>query len=372
MRRVSRMVALGRCLTAGTAAVTLAAALCAVASASVAAPAGVVAGSDSGGTPVGAPPAMPIGAHDRGLAASAESVAFDVVLAPRNQAAVDAFVAAVSTPGSPSYQQFLAPGEFATRFGPTPATIARVTDGLRALGLTVGEPRGSVVPVSGTVSTITAALHTSFRHYALASGRVVRANDAAPRLPTAFAAAVQGIVGLDDLAQFRHPAPPIAPDLTAASGTDPTVDPAVDPASSRPSSPTSPARARAAPRPPDQVRRSSPPRNSRRTTGSPRPTPRAPAVPASASRSLNSSRSWPATSPPTRRATAFRQPSRRPTSTAAPAWALAAPKPHSTSKTSSGLRPTPACTCIRVRPMRTERTSSTCTTRSRSMTPLRW
>ena len=230
MRRVSRMVALGRCFTAGTAAVTLAAALCAVASASVAAPAGVVAGSDSGGTPVGAPPAMPIGAHDRGLAASTESVAFDVVLAPRNQTAVDAFVAAVSTPGSPSYQQFLAPGEFASRFGPTPATIARVTDGLRALGLTVGEPRGSVVPVSGTVSTITAALHTPFRHYALASGRIVRANDVAPRLPPTFAAAVQGIVGLDDLAQFRHPAPPTAPDLTAASTADPALDPAVQPA----------------------------------------------------------------------------------------------------------------------------------------------
>ena len=228
MRPFFRTVALGRSAAAGAAVVAVAVAVtvCAFTTASVAAPAGVVAGSNSDGTPVGAPPAMPIGAHDRGLAAPAEVVPFDVVLAPRNQAAVDAFVAAVSTPGSPSYQHFLAPGEFANRFGPTPATIARVSKGLRALGLTVGEPRGSIVPVSGTVSTISTALHTSIRHYALASGRTVRANDAAPRLPTAFASSVQGIVGLDDLTQFRHPAPPMAADVGAdTAGVEPAVVP---------------------------------------------------------------------------------------------------------------------------------------------------
>ena len=229
MRRYSRMAALGRSVTVAVAAIGLVATTCAVASASGIAPTIAAGGADATGTPVGAPPAVPIGAHDQGLAPSSESVTFDVVLAPRNQAAVDAFVAAVSTPGSPSYQQFLAPGEFATRFGPTPATVAHVTSRLTTLGLTVGEPRGSIVPVSGSVSAITAALHTSFRHYALASGRVVRANDAAPRLPSDIAGAVQGIVGLDDLAQFRHPAPPIAADPAIADAVSPEVAPQVSP-----------------------------------------------------------------------------------------------------------------------------------------------
>ena len=176
---------------------------------------------------MGAPPALPIGAHDRGLAAPAEWC--------RSMSCSHRAIRPPSTPLSPPSRRpdrrrtstFWRRASSPTRFGPTPATIARVTVGLRALGLTVGEPRGSIVPVSGTVSAITAALHTSFRHYALASGRVVRANDAAPRLPSAFAGAVQGIVGLDDLTQFRHPAPPIAAD--ARHSRTQRLDPAVAP-----------------------------------------------------------------------------------------------------------------------------------------------
>lgn len=173
----------------------------------------VTATASTGGAPgpgsstVGVAPIVPIGAHATGAAPANERVGFDVVLRPRNQGALDAFVASVSTPGSADYHQFLTPAEFASQFGPTASTMAAVSATLQALGLTVGTPTGSVLPVSGSVSTVGGAFKTSFRRYQLASGRVARANVAAPQLPNSVVNAVQGVVGLDDLAQFSHPVP---------------------------------------------------------------------------------------------------------------------------------------------------------------------
>jgi len=161
-----------------------------------------VASAGTGDTPVGSAPAVPIGAQVQGAAPAAQPISFDVVLRPRNQAALNAFTTAVSTPGSPQYRQFLTSAEYASQFGPTPSTIAGVSSRLRSLGLTVGTAEGSLLPVSGSVTKVGSALHTSFRQYRLASGRTARANVAAPQVPTDVASAVQAIVGLDTLTQL--------------------------------------------------------------------------------------------------------------------------------------------------------------------------
>ncbi|MGH8888616.1 MAG: hypothetical protein ACRDV3_02505, partial [Acidothermaceae bacterium] len=49
---------------------------------------------------VGSAPAVPYGAHAVGATPLSSSLSFDVVLKPRNQAALDSFVQAVSTPNS--------------------------------------------------------------------------------------------------------------------------------------------------------------------------------------------------------------------------------------------------------------------------------
>ncbi len=157
-------------------------------------------------TPVGSAPAIPLGAQVQGAAPAAQPISFDVVLRPRNQAALDAFTTAVSTPGSPQFRQFLTPGEYASEFGPTPSTIANVSSRLRSLGLTVGTAQGSVLPVSGSLTKVGSALHTSFRQYRLRSGRIARANLTAPQVPSDVAGAVQAIVGLDTLTQLTHAA----------------------------------------------------------------------------------------------------------------------------------------------------------------------
>ena len=162
-----------------------------------------IASAGTGDTPVGSAPAIPMGAQEQGAAPAAQPVSFDVVLRPRNQAALNTFTTAVSTPGSPQYRQFLTSAQYASQFGPAPSTVANVSSRLRSLGLTVGTAQGSLLPVSGSVTKVGSALHTSFRQYRLASGRTARANVAAPQVPSDVVGAVQAIVGLDTFTQLK-------------------------------------------------------------------------------------------------------------------------------------------------------------------------
>ncbi|MDQ1485950.1 MAG: hypothetical protein QOJ62_1643, partial [Actinomycetota bacterium] len=153
---------------------------------------------------VGDAPVVPRGAYAIGVPPTNTQVSFSVVVQPHDPAGLAQFAQDVSTPGSPSYRHFLRAGEYETRFGPTAKTLTTVAARLRSLGLVVGTPTGSVLPVSGSEHAVGAALHTTFSQYRVASGRVARANTSAPQLPVEVAASVQSIVGLDDLVELRH------------------------------------------------------------------------------------------------------------------------------------------------------------------------
>ena len=84
----------------------------------------------------GAP--LPAGAVVTGATDPGASIPSEVVLKPRDPAALDAFVAAVSTPGSPEYHHYLGRGQFAADFGPVAATITSARSWLTSTGLTVG------------------------------------------------------------------------------------------------------------------------------------------------------------------------------------------------------------------------------------------
>ncbi len=179
--------------------------------------------SDSGRVlvPVGSAPLFPHGASTLGALPSNEKISFDVVLKPRNRAALDAFVQQVSTPGSPQYRKFLQTGEFDARFGPTPTAIAEVQGELMRLGLRVDRTDGFAMKVSGTAKQVESALGVDLKQYRLPSGRIARANSATPRLPLSTASYVNGIVGLDTLAQVSRPAPAASSALTGTAGVRP-------------------------------------------------------------------------------------------------------------------------------------------------------
>ena len=96
-------------------------------------------------------PRVPHGDKAVGQVAATASVAGAVVLAPRDNGALQRFIAQVSDRSSPMYGQYLAPGAFARRFGPTAGTISAVRSQLQAQGLRVTSvaANGMLVNFSG-------------------------------------------------------------------------------------------------------------------------------------------------------------------------------------------------------------------------------
>ncbi|HEX3979639.1 MAG TPA: protease pro-enzyme activation domain-containing protein, partial [Acidimicrobiales bacterium] len=140
-------------------------------------------------------PVLPAGAAVVGPSDASAQVSAQVALKPRDAAALDAFVAAVSTPGSARYHHYLAPGQFATTFGPTPDTIAATRAWLTSSGLTVGttSPDGLLVPVSGSTAQIEQALDVSLVSARLSDGRVARFAPQRPAVPTNLAPSLAGV-----------------------------------------------------------------------------------------------------------------------------------------------------------------------------------
>ncbi len=171
-------------------------------------PAGAEARTGPASARIGAAPFVPGGAEVLGALSDATPLRLDVVLRPRDPAALAAFATAVSTPGSPSYRHYLAPGQFAATFGPTPAAVGAVERALRAIGLA---PAGAnadplAIAVQTTAGAASHAFATPLVRLRLPSGRVGFANTLPPRLPASVAPFVEAVIGLDSL----HPEAPLA------------------------------------------------------------------------------------------------------------------------------------------------------------------
>ncbi len=148
---------------------------------------------------------LPEGTKVVAALAPAVKMHLDVTLRPRDPSALAAFVAAVSTPGSPEYRRFLAKGAFGPRFGATLADVAKVRSGLRALGLTPGNVSSDQlsIPVTASASAVDTAFHVALSSLRLPSGRVAFANTEPVRLPATIAPIVQGVIGLSNVVKWH-------------------------------------------------------------------------------------------------------------------------------------------------------------------------
>jgi hypothetical protein len=184
-----------------------------------------------------AAPNIPAGTPRLGAAPGGRVLHLDVTLAGRDPSGLAQAVAAVSTPGSSRYRQYLSPQQFGADFGPSPAEVARVSSTLRAEGLTVGIPTaGSILlPVSGTVAAVSSALGTPLEQVEAPDGSRTLVNTSTPQVPTSLAGAVTGVIGLNGLfgehSRLRHrPA--------ATSANSPQLAPGAAPAQPRAGTPT--------------------------------------------------------------------------------------------------------------------------------------
>ncbi|MBM9502968.1 S53 family peptidase [Actinacidiphila acididurans] len=150
------------------------------------------------------------GAVRTGHVAADHRVSLAVSLRPRNEKALDTFVARVSDPHSALYGHYLTKAQFAATYGRSTAEIKQITDYLRAQGLTVGTVHSGnlLIDASGTAAQVEKAFGTSISTWRdSASGQSFYANDAAPSLPSAVASLVSDVSGLNSRAKLHHQAP---------------------------------------------------------------------------------------------------------------------------------------------------------------------
>ena len=154
-----------------------------------------------GGQPSWAKPA-----NRRGAVASSDLVAFRVLLTTRNVAEANAVADAVSNPKSASYKHYLTAAQYRARFAPTQASVDAVSRWLRSQGLRVGYVPANRMYISalGSAAQAGKAFGVHLSKYA-AHGKLLRAADSAPSVPSDLGAAVAGVIGLDEAGAVAHP-----------------------------------------------------------------------------------------------------------------------------------------------------------------------
>lgn len=152
---------------------------------------------------------------------SRQIMSLDVVLPVRDKAGLDAFVADVNNPASPSFHQFLTPAQFTARFGPTQSDYNAVVRYLGQHGLTItgGSRDGMDVQVKGPVSAVEAAFNVSMHAYRHPTeNRVFYSPDREPT--TALAIPLWHVSGLDNYS-IPHPLYVKKSDYAKAHGISP-------------------------------------------------------------------------------------------------------------------------------------------------------
>src|SRR5947207_9143266 len=127
-----------------------------------------------------------------------------VLLGLRHRRGLDALIAAQQDRRSPLLPRWLDAGEIADRFGPRRDEYERVRRWFVAHDFeVVRDSRFRIaLVVAGTAAQVEAALGAPIGRF-VQGGRTYHAPLADPSLPESIAASVRGIVGLDDLPQFR-------------------------------------------------------------------------------------------------------------------------------------------------------------------------
>ncbi len=150
-----------------------------------------------------------------GAAPASSALRLTVGLTPRDRAGLDNLIKAQATPGSASYEKFLTPAQFTSRFAATAADAQAVSSYLSGAGMknvTVASNRLQVT-ADATVAQAESAFHTSISRFAQA-GRTVLANTAAAQVPTSLAGKVSGVLGLSNLGATAKPSATGLPKLT--------------------------------------------------------------------------------------------------------------------------------------------------------------
>ncbi|HEX4167790.1 MAG TPA: protease pro-enzyme activation domain-containing protein, partial [Bryobacteraceae bacterium] len=123
---------------------------------------------------------------------------------PEQQAALDAYTEQVSDPNATNYHKWLTAAQFGQQFGLDQADINTISEWLVSQGLKVESvaPNRTLITFSGTAAQVGKAFHTSI-HQLTVNGQAHFSNMSDPQIPAALAAAVTGVVKLNNF--MPHP-----------------------------------------------------------------------------------------------------------------------------------------------------------------------
>jgi len=117
-----------------------------------------------------------------------------------DSAGLEHFAAAVSTPGSPLYRQYLEPAQISARFGAAVSAQAEVIDYLRANGVRAQAGYGGFwIEASPTVAQASRMFSTHFASFRGRDGGVHVASTSRAALPPALQSNVTAVLGLDEV-----------------------------------------------------------------------------------------------------------------------------------------------------------------------------
>jgi len=151
-----------------------------------------------GNTP---PAAMP--AYDKGRVSSSEPANHVLLVLKRSsaqEAELEKLVDGLHDPKSPSYHQWLKPGDFGTKFGTNDSDLEMVKAWLQAKGFTVNKTNSgkTMIDFSGTVGQVESAFHTELHTYSK-NGVSFHSNSKDPEIPAALSTVVKGLAALNDI-----------------------------------------------------------------------------------------------------------------------------------------------------------------------------
>ncbi|HWC81115.1 MAG TPA: S53 family peptidase [Pseudonocardiaceae bacterium] len=152
-------------------------------------------------------------------AAAGSKLTFRVYLRSQNDAGAEAAAAAVSTPNTASYKQYLTPAQVNAAYGPTQAEVASARSWLTTAGFAIDDvpSNNAYVEATGTAAQVNSALHTQLGEYKY-KGLTLRAPSGDLSVPAALASTVLSIVGVDQSESL------LRPDLAGNSANDTTTN----------------------------------------------------------------------------------------------------------------------------------------------------
>lgn len=134
-----------------------------------------------------------------------EQVNFSISLQLPGEAAMNAYLAGLTQPGSESYHKYLSADQFGARFGLPMTDVQRVVGWLAAAGLaTTTTPQRTSIGASGTADQVNELLGITLSDRLSSTGIRYHVPVGDPQVPPALAGQVATVVGLDT-EPIQHP-----------------------------------------------------------------------------------------------------------------------------------------------------------------------